>query len=57
MTLRARVMRDLVKSTNPVAAARALEMVLESDGLRKQASAPTVRSVINVVAGDDVGFN
>lgn len=56
LALRARTMRDLVKSNNPVAAARALEMVLESDGLRKKASEPKRESVIVVQAGDDVTF-
>ena len=56
LRLRAKTMRDLVKSNNPVAAARALEMVLESDGLRKKASEPKRESVIVVQAGDDVTF-
>lgn len=56
LALRANVMRDLVKSSNPVAASRALEMVLESDGLRKKVAEPSRQASIVVKASDDVGF-
>lgn len=56
LRMRAKVMRDLVRSNNPVAASRALEMVLESDGLRKKLPEPKVQSTIIVQATDDVGF-
>lgn len=56
LKLRARVMRDLVKSSNPVAASRALEMVLESDGLRKKTTEPSKATSIVVSSSDDVGM-
>ncbi len=57
LVLRARVLRDLVKSENPVAASRALEMVLESDGLRKKLPAPSSFTSIIVQSSDDVGMS
>lgn len=56
LKLRSRTMRDIIKSNNPVAAARMLELVLESDGLRKKLPEPKVQSTIIVQATDDVGF-
>lgn len=56
LKLRSRTMRDIIKSNNPVAAARMLEIVLDADGLRKKASEPKRESVIVVQASDDVTF-
>lgn len=56
LKLRVNVLHKLLTSENPVSAGRALEIVLESDGLRKKIAAPSTNTSIIVQSTDDLGF-
>ena len=57
LSLQAKVLKQMLTSDNPVAQARALELVLESRGLRKKTSEPSKQSSIIVESGGDSSFD
>jgi len=57
LKMQVKVLKDLLQSQNPVAAGRAMELILESRGLRKKISEPSRSASIVVQANDDTGFD
>ena len=57
LRMRAKALEEMIKSGNPVSVGRALEIVLDSDGLRKKLPQSNTAASIVVAAADDLGFD